>query len=949
MKTEATQWTDGIAIIGMAGKFPGAPDLATFWKNLRAGVESVTRFTAEEIEGPWARRDDPQYVRARAILPDVDLFDADFFGIQPREAEYTDPQHRLLLETAWETLESAGCDPGRFDGAIGVFAGCSLNTYLLHNLASDPAFLAEFLASQQMGAHPAMLGNDKDFLATRLAYKLNLRGPGVTVQSACSTSLVAVCQACQSLLSFQCDLALAGGVSITFPQKRGYLYEEGSIVSRDGRCRPFDAAADGTVFGDGVGLVALKRADDALRDGDPIRAIIRGFAVNNDGAGKVSFMAPSVEGQAQVIAAAHALAGIEVGTIRYIEAHGTGTFLGDPIEVAALAKAFGEVDSARQFCALSALKGNVGHLEVAAGVAGLIKAVLALEHAEIPPTLNFSAPNPQIDFAATPFYVARELQPWPVTDAPRRAGVSSFGVGGTNAHVVLEQAPSLPTEKEEAAPRLVLLSARTPAALEKMTERLSDRLAGLQEAGFPAAAATLQLGRRSFRHRRSLVASTAKEAVQLLAKEKSKAAASVSGEKKTVVFLFPGQGAQQAAMGRELYAHERVFRVASDRCCEILSRAMKLDFRAALFEHEGSDSAGQLRQTQVTQPALFVIEYALAQTWMALGIRPGLMVGHSLGEYVAAVLAGVFTLEDALHLLVVRGRLMQSLPAGSMLAVALPESDVRPLLPASLSLAAANSPRSSVVSGPIEAVEDFRKMLEQKGIAARPLETSHAFHSAALDPILEQFAAEVRGVQLRPPQIPIISSLLGRVATAEWTEPSYWVRQMREPVRFGPALDGVFAQENRVLLEVGPGQTLTSFARQHPLRSEAYPVIPSSGRMAGEGDREALLAATGRLWEAGVEIDWRALHGKKNPRRIELPTYPFERKSFWIAPTNSSSTKPSTASPAPISVSSAKPASVPADASRVEALVNEQLRIMAKQIEVLRQSKPALAGRGGKA
>jgi acyl transferase domain-containing protein len=402
-------------------------------------------------------------------------------------------------------------------------------------------------------------------------------------------------------------------------------------------------------------------------------------------------------------------------------------------------------------------------------------------------------------------------------------------------------------------------------------------------------------------------------------------------------------------MGRELYAHERVFRVASDRCCEILSRAMKLDFRAALFEHEGSDSAGQLRQTQVTQPALFVIEYALAQTWMALGIRPGLMVGHSLGEYVAAVLAGVFTLEDALHLLVVRGRLMQSLPAGSMLAVALPESDVRPLLPASLSLAAANSPRSSVVSGPIEAVEDFRKMLEQKGIAARSLETSHAFHSAALDPILEQFAAEVRGVQLRPPQIPIISSLLGRVATAEWTEPSYWVRQMREPVRFGPALDGVFAQENRVLLEVGPGQTLTSFARQHPLRSEAYPVIPSSGRMAGEGDREALLAATGRLWEAGVEIDWRALHGKKNPRRIELPTYPFERKSFWIAPTNSSSTKPSTASPAPILVSSAKPASVPADASRVEALVNEQLRIMAKQIEVLRQSKPALAGRGGKA
>ena len=921
----------------MAGKFPGAPDLATFWENMRGGVESVTRFSPEEIEASPTVRDDPQFVAARAILPEVDFFDADFFGFQPREAEYTDPQHRLLLETAWEALENAACDPERPSGSIGLFAGCSINSYLLHNLASRPEFLAEFLASQQLGAHPALLGNDKDFLATRISYKLNLKGPSVSVQSACSTSLVAICQACQSLLAFQCDLALAGGVSVTFPQKRGYLYEEGSIVSRDGRCRPFAAAADGTVFGDGVGMVVLKRADEALRDGDPIRALIRGFAVNNDGSDKVSYMAPSVDGQAQAIAAAQSLAGIEVETIRYVEAHGTGTFLGDPIEVAALTKAFGASTSARQFCALGALKGNVGHLEVAAGVAGLIKTVLALEHAEIPPVLHFSEPNPQIDFSATPFFVSRELQPWPESVTPRRAGVSSFGVGGTNAHVVLEQAPGQAAAKKTDDPHLFILSAKTPTALASMTRNLAGYLEQNPACDLASIAATLQVGRREFRHRRSLVACGAAEAAKLLS-DVALSNASVAAESKSrVAFLFPGQGAQQPGMGRAFYEHEPVFRHHADRCCELLSAEMKFDFRAVLFTDSANGTSEQLRQTQITQPALFIVEYALAQVWLARGVRPQFMIGHSLGEYVAAVLAGVFTLPDALHLLAVRGRLMQGLAEGGMMAVALPAGELASLIPKGLSLAASNSPRSSVVSGPHDSVQTLQKVLDQENVANRALETSHAFHSAALDGILDEFASEVRRVPLAAPRLPLYSTLLGRrAADAELTDPTYWSRQMREPVLFSPALISLLEQENLVLLEVGPGQSLGAFARQHSATKKPRLTVSTGGREPGT-DREALLAATGKLWEAGVEIDWAALHAEK-PRRVALPTYPFERQRYWIEPTKIHTTL-SPESPWPIISSpfrKAKGVNSPAP-SKVELLVNEQLRIMAKQIEVLRQ------------
>jgi phthiocerol/phenolphthiocerol synthesis type-I polyketide synthase E len=917
---------EGIAIIGLAGRFPGAPDLDTFWKNIREGVESITRFSDDELEATKELRETPGYVKARAIIDGVDQFDAEFFGFQPREAQYTDPQHRLLLETAWQALENAGCDPAQFEGSIGVFAGCSQNTYLLHNLASNPAFLAEYLASQQMGAHPALLGNDKDFLATRISYKLNLRGPSVAVQSACSTSLVAVCQAAQSLLTFQCDLALAGGVSVTFPQKRGYLYEEGSIVSKDGRCRPFDAAADGTVFGDGVGLVALKRADEAMRDGDHIYAIIRGFAVNNDGSGKVSYMAPSVEGQYEAIATAQALAGVEPETIRYVEAHGTGTALGDPIEVAALTKAFRGADK-KQFCALGALKGNIGHLEAAAGVAGLIKAVLAVHHGEIPPTLNFDRPNPRIDFANTPFYVASKLSAWPVEAAPRRAGVSSFGVGGTNAHLVLEQAQPRAMPTREAAPQLLVLSAKSAPALDAAAQRLREHLDTHPQIELEDVAQTLQLGRRAFPHRRAIVAKTPGEAVTLLS-GKLPPGGDTLGRTPPVAFLFPGQGAQQAGMGRELYAMDEVFHAEVNRCCELLQPELQLDLRDILFPKDASPEAeAKLTQTSFTQPALFVIEYAMAQVWFARGVRPQIMAGHSLGEYVAAVLAGVFSLPDALHLLAVRGRMMQSLPAGHMLAVALSEAEIAPYLTDAVGLAAVNGPRSCVLSGSPDGVAQVREKLNTDGAACRELKTSHAFHSSMMDPILSDFGGEVARVRRQPPNIPIVSSMTGRLGTnEEWTSPTYWSGQLRRPVRFADAMGALLVDTSRVFLEVGPGNTLSALARQHPAWQPNRVAISSLSRRSEDG----LLAATGQLWQAGVPIEWNNLH--LLPRRVPLPTYPFQRQRYWIERTSPSAPAPNAGAAAPI----LPEMPLRTGAAAVEKLIDEQMRIMTRQLEVLR-------------
>jgi acyl transferase domain-containing protein/SAM-dependent methyltransferase len=856
-----------IAIVGMAGRFPGARDLAALWDNLRRGVESISRFTPEEMraaEVDPALAADPRWVPAGGVLADADRFDAPFFHFTPREAELLDPQHRLFLECAWEALEDAGCDPGRFPGAIGVFGGASRNTYLLHNLLP---------AGNSIGDAQVAIASDKDFLATRISYKLNLTGPSLDVQTACSTSLVAVVLAAQSLLNYQCDLALAGGVSAREPQRGGYLHQEQGILSPDGHCRPFDAAARGTVPGNGVGMVALKRLEDALAAGDPIRAVIRGAALNNDGAGKVGFTAPGVAGQAEVVAMALAIAGVDPGEIGFLEAHGTATPMGDPIEVRALEQAFR--GAPRGSCVLGSIKSNLGHLDAAAGIAGLIKAVLALQHREIPPTLHFQRPNPEIDLETGPFRVNAVLEPWE-SAAPRRAGVSSFGIGGTNAHVVLEEAPALAAEKREATdgPELLLLSARTADALEESTARLGRHLEA--HPGLPLAdvAHTLRLGRKAMEVRRFAVAADRADALPALAA--SQIRTPPAGERE-VVFLFPGQGAQHAGMAAGLYEREPAFRAAIDGCRQILE-PLGVDLKRLL-------DSGDLTATDAAQPALFAVEYALAQVWIAWGVKPATVLGHSLGELVAATVAGVFSLPAALRLVVRRGQLMQSTAEGAMLAVPLGETEIGAWLDDRIELAAVNAPDRSVVSGPPEAVERLRLALAAQGIDARPLAVRRAFHSRSLEPVLDAFVDEVRRARPRAPEIPWLSNRTGGWMSPEAAiDPVAWGEALRRPVRFSPALAELLRDPRRVLLEVGPGRTLAGLVRRHG--GEAVSSLPHPEAHASP--REGLLAASGEIWLAGVEADWKALSG--DGRLMALPTYPFERRRYWVDPPRNETT-----------------------------------------------------------
>jgi len=884
-----------IAVIAMAGRFPGANNLEAFWHNLREGVESISFFTDEELQAagvPPELYRQPNYVRARGILDQVDLFDAGFFGFFPREAALLDPQHRLFLECAWETIERAGYNPETYPGLIGVFGGVGMNSYLLsyvmtHGSALEPA-----------EGYQLAISNDKDFLATRVSYKLNLKGPSVAVQTACSTSLVAVVLACQSLLNYQCDMALAGGVTLSLPQHSGYLYQEGMILSPDGHCRAFDARAQGTVPGNGVGMVLLKRLEDALAEGDTIYAVIKGTALNNDGALKVGYTAPSVDGQAEVIATALAVANVDPATLGYIETHGTGTPLGDPIEIAALTRVFREKTAAKNFCALGAVKANVGHLDAAAGIAGFIKTVMALQHREIPPSLHFERANPQIDFANSPFFVNTELREWQSHGTPRRAGVSSFGIGGTNAHVILEEAPAVRSEPASRPWQLLLLSARSANALEAATAQLAQHLHTHPELPLPDVAYTLQIGRKRFNHRRMLVAASREEALAILEKRDPKRLLGAAHEKEQssppIVFMFSGQGAQYVNMGLEIYQHEPTFRECLDYCAEFLRPMIDLDLRRLLFpaEEKRAQAAEQLQQTFITQPALFVIEYALAKLWMAWGIQPQAMIGHSIGEYVAACLAGVFTLEEALTLVAGRGRLMQSLPAGAMLSVPLQENRLRPLLTKGLSLAAINAPANCVVSGSFEAIAALEARLAEQNIEYRRLHTSHAFHSEMMDSILEAFTAEVKKVKLQPPTMPYLSNLSGTwITAAEATEPAYWARHLRHTVRFADGVQELLQDKSRVLLEVGPGQTLSALVKRQP--DTLGRVILSSMRHPQEqqSDMAFLLTTLGRLWLAGVQIDWSGFYAREKRRRVALPTYPFERQRYWLASAASATPK----------------------------------------------------------
>jgi acyl transferase domain-containing protein len=876
----------GIAIVGMAGRFPKARNVAEFWQNLCAGTEGITFFTDEELAaaGVAVPNHNQRYIKARGVLDDADKFDAAFFGFNPKEAEVLDPQHRVFLECAWEALENAGCDPARFDGAIGVFAGMSLNTYLVNNLMSRPDVIG------LVGEYQAVLSNDKDFLPTRVSYKLNLKGPSLNIQTACSTSLVAVCVACQHLLNHQCDAALAGAVSITFPQKRGYLYQEGGIASPDGHCRTFDSKAAGTVAGEGVGIVVLKRLADALEDGDQIDAVIKGFAINNDGAMKIGYTAPSVDGQAEAIAMAQEMAGVAPETISYVEAHGTGTPLGDPIEIEGLTKAFRAGTSAKNFCAIGSVKSSIGHLDTAAGVAGLIKTVLALQHQKLPPSLNFEAPNPKIDFANSPFHVNSKLVEWGRNGAPRRAGVSSFGIGGTNAHVVIEEAPEQPPSSESKAPQVLVLSAKTRSALYRGAANLSTHLQQNPNLNPGDVAFTLQTGRREFVHRRAVVC---RESAQAIAALQSRDSADVQpkvqeAENPPIVFMFPGQGAQRLNMGRELYETELLFREQVDYCAEKLKPHLPLDLRTLLYppSDEAAAATEKLTQTANAQPALFVIEYALARLWMSWGIEPAAMIGHSIGEYVAACVAGVFSLDDALALVAARGRMMQQMPPGAMLAVRLPENEVQPLLGTSLSLATVNGAALCVVSGTTEAVNELRPRLAQRNVACTLLHTSHAFHSPMMEPVVEPFAKLVSGLTRHAPKIPFVSNVTGTwITDEEATDPQYWARHLRQTVRFSAGAGELLQVRERVFLEVGPGSTLMGLAKQNPARNAKTLVVASLvSSPDGQADREAILNALGQMWMNGSSVNWKAVHGGQRRQRVHLPTYPFERKRFWVEP-----------------------------------------------------------------
>ncbi len=881
-----------VAVVGMSGRFPGSPDLETFWRNLRDGVECIATFAPEELElpeGETRAARDPRYVRRRGIVEDVEGFDPAFFGYSRREAELTDPQQRLFLECAWEALENAGYDPARCKQTVGVFGGVGFNHYLLNNLLSNRKVV------EASGFLQTSIRNRGDHVATNVAYRLNLKGPAVTVQTACSTSLVAVHLACQSLLQHECDLAMAGGASVTVPQRSGYLAEEGGIMSPDGHCRPFDAEAQGTVSGNGAGVVVLKRLADALADRDRIYAVIRGSAIGNDGSGKVGYTAPSVEGQARVVCEAHAVSGVDPASISFLEAHGTGTRMGDPIEIAALNEAFR--NAAPGACLVGSVKSNLGHLDAAAGVASLIKTVLALQHRQVPPSLHFSRANPEIPFAAGPFRVNDSLKEWQ-GPRPLRAGVSSFGIGGTNAHLVLEEAPPSPAGSASRPQQLLLLSAGTSSALEESTRRLAERLDQDQSLELPDVAYTLQVGRAQLPHRRMVVCRDRDEASRALRSLDPTLGRTGFHEprQRDLVFMFPGQGAQYIGMGLDLYRHEPTFRREVEACTRQLRPILGVDLLEVIFPAAGVDEArasARLRQTELAQPALFVIEYALAALCREWGLEPSAMIGHSIGEYVAACLAGVFSLEDALRLVALRGRVVQKAPPGGMLVVPQTEAACRELAASKqLSLAAVNGPESCVLSGPLLAIEGLERELGAGGVAVRRLHTSHAFHSHMLDPILAEFGEICAGARFHAPQRPYLSNLTGTwITAAEATDPGYWVRHLRHTVRFADGLAELVRQADSVLLEVGPGRSLSTFARLHPARAAAQ-VVLSTLRHPSEAtsDEAFLLTTLGRLWMVGGSIEWSGFHRHEARSRVTLPGYPFERQRCWVDPGSTSAT-----------------------------------------------------------
>jgi amino acid adenylation domain-containing protein len=874
------------AVIGMAGKFPGARDLHEFWNNLENGVESIHFFTSEELLQDGVEEEllkESNYVKAKGVIEGVEYFDALFFGYTPMEAQLMDPQMRVFQQCTWHALEDAGYNPFSYNRRIGLYAGASPNFSWegMTHFSGVSRGLSGFMVAQ--------LAN-KDFMCTHISYKLNLKGPAVSVQTACSTSLAAIHYAVRGLLQGECEIALAGGVSITYPYKRGYIYQEGMVFSPDGHNRSFDAEGKGSVFGDGVGVVVLKPLEEAFADRDYIYAVIKGTAINNDGFRKVGYAAPSVDGQAEVIRGAQLMAEVEAESITYLEAHGTATPLGDTVEIEALKQAFNT--NKKKYCALGTVKSNMGHLYSAAGAAGFIKTVLALKHRLIPPSLYFDTPNPQIDFENSPFYVNTSLKPWDSDGYPLRAGVSSFGIGGTNAHVVLEEAPTAIKESSPGTSRklkLLVLSARTGFALNKQTERLVRYLHEHPDIDTADAAYTLQVGRDHFPYRRMMVISAldpGEDTDKLIQSARAAPIVQAAAEKRPVFFMFCGQGSQYVNMGIDLYRTEPVFREEMDRCFSRLKSLMGCDLKRILYPGEGDkDDRGpeRIHQPEFTLPLVFSFEYALAKLLITWGIRPAAMIGYSFGEYAAACLSGVFSLEDALDMIVVRGQLIQRTPAGKMTSVTLPEHELKPFLNGNLSIAIVNGP-TCIVSGKKEDVDAFEGAMKQKRIICVPLNMSHAVHSQVMNPIREGFQQKIGRLQLNVPQIPFISNVTARwITPGEVTTPGYWGAHLCSTVRFSDGLKELLKEEDAIFIEIGPGRILGMMVRVHPDKKARHMVLNTVKHPQERvSDDDFLLDKLGQLWQHGHSVDWAGFYGNEKRFRLPLPGYPFEGRRFWI-------------------------------------------------------------------
>ncbi|UJR80236.1 type I polyketide synthase [Sandaracinus amylolyticus] len=879
---------NAIAIVGMATRVPGARSVDEYWRNLKNGVESVRRYTDEELlaagESPENLRK-KNYVRAGAPLDDMEMFDGEFFGFSPKESAIMDPQHRQFLEAAWEAMENAGHPPEKFDGPVGVWSGCGPGFYFAFNLCTNPELTRDvglFLLRHT--------GNDKDFLPTRVSYLLNLHGPSMAVQTACSSSLTAVHLAVQSLLAREVDMALAGGVTVEMPHRRGYLYHEGEVLSPDGHCHAFDHRAQGTVFGSGTGIVVLRRLDDALADGDHIYAIIKGTAVNNDGSTKVNYLAPSVDGQARCMVEAYGLSGVSPDTIDYIETHGTGTYLGDPIEIAALTQAFRKETKRVGYCRIGSVKSNIGHLDNAAGVASLIKASLALYHRQMPPSLNYEKPNPTIDFATSPFVVNDRLTEWKRGDHPRRAAVNSLGVGGTNAHAVLEEAPEPKASSDAKRPwQLLTVSGRNNAALDDNAKRLAAYLEANPQTKLADIAWTLHVGRREFDKRRVVVARDHAEAAKLLREsDPRRVFGDTKADKPSIVFLLPGGGAQYARMGADLYDAEPVFKQHVDRGLDLLKSKHGIDLRPLLFckpdELEGANAELEAMPHQL--PAIFIVEYALAQLWKSWGVEPAALLGHSLGENTAACLAGVMSFEDCLGLVALRGKLFAKVPGGAMTSVALRREDLEPIVGGAVDIAVINVPDVTVVSGPLPAIEALEAQLTEREIEHKRLAIPVAAHSRMLEPILGEFRAYLKSIKLSKPKTPFLSNRTGTwITDAQAIDPEYWVGHLRGSVDFSKCLATLFETKDRVVIEVGPGRTLSSLAKQHPSGgAQTHALVSLRHKDEVVDDAAYFLTQLGRVWAAGGTFDWDRLWAGETRKRVPLPTYAFQRQYFFIQP-----------------------------------------------------------------